>query len=72
MYPACNHQFPGALAPSEGNEHKKNMVRMHEREIDIRKKNNGTESLCRDERDCSVNDISNVRCHGWNVGKSKE
>ena len=41
---------------------------MHKREKDIRRKCNVTKSLCRDERDRSVNDISNVRCHGWNVG----
>ena len=29
-------------------------------------------SLCRDERDDGVNDISNVRCHGWDMGIVKE
>ena len=53
---------------------KKEKIRsqMHRREKDIRRKCNVTESLCRDERDCSVNDISNVRCHGWDMGNDKE
>ena len=42
---------------------------MHKRKKDIRRKGNTTESLCRDERDYSVNDISNVRCHGWDMGE---
>ena len=45
---------------------------MHKNERDIRKKCNITKSLCRDERDCSVNDISDVRCHGWDMGADKE
>ena len=45
---------------------------MHKREKDIGKKCNVTKSLCRDEREYSVNDISNVRCHGWDVGNEKE
>ena len=42
---------------------------MHKRKEDIRKESNVTESLCHDERDRSVNDISNVRCHGWDMGR---
>ena len=45
---------------------------MHRRKKDIRRKCTVTESLCRDERECSVNDISNVRCHGWDMGTDKE
>ena len=56
----------------KGNEHKKKYGPRCIREKDIRKKCNVTESLCRDERECGVNDISDVRCHGWNVGKRKE
>ena len=40
--------------------------RRHKRKCDV------TISLCRVERDCSVNDISNVRCHGWNTGDVRE
>ena len=45
---------------------------MHKKEKDIRRNCNVTKSLCRDERGDSVNDISNVRCHGWDMGKDKE
>ena len=45
---------------------------VHKKERDIRRKCNVTKSLCRDERDGSVNDISNVRCHGWSMGISKD
>ena len=41
---------------------------MHKQGNDIGK-SNVTKSLCRDD---SVNDISNVRCHGWDMGKNKE
>ena len=54
----------------KGNEHKKEYGPkcIKERE-DIKRKGNVTESLCLDERKCSVNDISNVRCHGWDMGR---
>ena len=55
-----------------GNEYKKIRSQMHKKEGDIRKKCSVTESLCRDEREYNVNDISNVRCHGWDMGVSKE
>ena len=44
---------------------------MHKKK-DIRRKCNIIMSLCRDERKCNVNDISNVRCHGWDMGNDKE
>ena len=56
----------------KGKEHKKIRSQMHKRKERHKRKCNVTMSLCRDERDCSVNDISNVRCHGWNVGNDKE
>ena len=52
----------------EGKEHKKIRSQMHKKRRDIRRKCNVTVSLCRDERKYSVNDISNVRCHGWDMG----
>ena len=44
---------------------------MHRRKEDI-EKCNVTKSLCRDDRECDVNDISNVRCHGWDMGNDRE
>ena len=52
--------------------HKRIRSQMHKRRKDIKRKCNVTESLCRDEHDGSVNDISNVRCHGWDMGNDKE
>ena len=52
----------------KGEKHKKEYGPKCIREKDIKKKRNITMSLCRDDRKYSVNDISNVRCHGWNVG----
>ena len=51
---------------------KKVRSQMHKKKKDIRKKCNVTKSLCLDERKYSVNDISNVRCHGWDMGSDKE
>ena len=45
---------------------------MHKEERIRHKKCNVTRSLCRDEREYSVNDISNVRCHGWDMGSDRE
>ena len=56
----------------KGNEHKKIRSQMHRRKKDIRRKYNVTKSLCHDDCDDSVDDISNVRCHGWDMGTSKD
>ena len=56
----------------KGKSYNKTRSNMQKKKKDIRRKCNVTKSLCRDERDKSVNDISNVRCHGWDMGKDKE
>ena len=56
----------------KGNEHKKKYGPKCIREKDIKEKCNLIKSLCRDERKSSVYDISNVRCHGWDMGSEKE
>ena len=56
----------------KGKEHKNDTVPNAQKKERHKRKCNITKSLCRDERKCSVNDISNVRCHGWDMGSDKE
>ena len=44
----------------------------HEKKESKGKKSNVTKSLCRNERDLNINDISNMRCHGLEMGNDKE